>query len=117
MAKFRSVFLTSDKPEVTARFYEQVAQVPLEKVGEGEYVYWRLDRDGIQIAIHEAAAFAPYAHPPVSGSNLTHLYFSIEDQAGFLDHLKTVGVKPDAVDEIVVTVTDPDGRKVMFGTA
>ncbi len=115
---FRGVFLTSEKPEATARFYEQVALFPLETVGTpGQYIYWRLDRDGMQLAIHEAKAFADYAYPPLAGSNLTHLYFKIEDQKAFLAHLENLQVQPVAVDDVVVTVSDPDGRKVMFGIA
>ena len=30
--KFRGIFLTSEKPEATAKFYEQVASLPLEAV-------------------------------------------------------------------------------------
>lgn len=118
MAKLRGVFLTSENPDATARFYEQVAQLPLERLGiEGGYVYWRVDREGIQLAIHDAKAFAEYAHPASPGSNLTHLYFGIEDLAGFLARLESLGLAPYATDEVVVTVVDPDGRKVMFGTA
>jgi hypothetical protein len=116
--KFRGVFLTSDKPEATAKFYEQVAALPLETVGTpGDYIYWRLDRDGIQLAIHDAKAFADYAYPPCSGANLTHLYFKIADQSAFLVHLQSLELQPLSVDDVVVTVTDPDGRRVMFGTA
>lgn len=116
--KFRAVFLTSDKPEATARFYEQVAVLPLETVGTpGGYVYWCLDRDGIQLAIHEAGAFADYAYPPLAGSNLAHLYFKVEDREAFLAHLERLHVQPVAIDEVTVMVADPNGRKVMFGTA
>src|SRR5262245_37596193 len=116
--KFRGVFLTSEHPEVTARFYETVARLPLEQVGTpGQYVYWRLDRDGIQLAIHDAKAFSDYSFPALAGSNLTHLYFKIEDRQAFLDHLAASRVTPVSVDDVVVTVADPDGRKVMFGTA
>jgi len=81
MMRLRSVFLTSENPEVAARFYAQVAQLPMEKVGvEGGYIYWRMDWDGMQLAIHDAKAFADYAHPALPDSNLTHLYFSIEDR-------------------------------------
>ena len=115
---FRGVFLTSDNPEATARFYEQVASLPLETVGaKDRYVYWRLDCHGMQLAIHDAKAFAAYAYPPLTGSNLTHLYFTIEDQRAFLAHLNSLGVSPWLVDAVVITVVDPDGRKVMFGTA
>jgi catechol 2,3-dioxygenase-like lactoylglutathione lyase family enzyme len=118
MTAFRGIFLTSDAPERTAAFYEQVAQLPLERVGEdGGYLYWRIDRDGVQIAIHAAAPFADYADPPLAGSNLTHLYFRIEDQPAFLAHIAALGIAPVAVDDVVVTVEDPDGRKVMFGLA
>lgn len=62
MTRLRSVFLTSENPEAAACFYEQVAQLPMEKVGvEGEYVYWRLDRDGMQLA--RAAKLEP--DPPL----------------------------------------------------
>jgi hypothetical protein len=115
---FRGVFLTSENAEATASFYKQVALLPLEAVGkEGGYIYWRLDRNGMQLAIHDAKAFASYAYPPVPSSNLTHLYFKIEDQKAFIAHLAQLGVSPLSVDDVVVTVADPDGRKVMFGTA
>jgi hypothetical protein len=119
MTRLRGVFLTSENPEAAARFYEHVAQLPMENVGgaDGGYAYWRLDQDGMQLAIHDAKAFARYAHPALPSSNLTHLYFSIEDQASFLAHLESLGLAPYAVDDLVITVIDPDGRKVMFGTA
>jgi hypothetical protein len=118
MTKFRGVFLTSENPEATARFYEQVASLPMEAVGKkGEYIYWRLDRDGMQLAIHDAKAFAPYTYPVQAGSNLTHLYFKIEDRQRFLAHLSSLGIKAWSVDDVVITIVDPDGRKVMFGTA
>jgi hypothetical protein len=114
----RSVFLTSEHPLTTAEFFSHVAGLPLEQVGStGEYVYWRLDRNGMQLAIHDAAAFADYSHPALPGSNLTHLYFTIKDVQAFLTHLRGLGIEPYSVDDIVVTVVDPDGRKVMFGTA
>jgi len=115
---FRGIFLTSETPEATARFYEEVALLPLERVGTpGQYVYWRLDRDGVQLAIHDAKAFADYAYPPLPGSNLTHLYFQIADQKAFLAHLASLRLQPLAVDDVTVTLADPDGRKIMFGTA
>jgi hypothetical protein len=115
---FRGIFLTSDQPAATADFYREVAGQPLEAVGdEGQYIHWRLDRDGMQLAIHDAAAFASYTHPPLAGSNLTHLYFKIDDRDAFLARLTGLGVEPLSVDDVVVTVIDPDGRKVMFGTA
>ena len=116
--RFRGVFLTSSAPEATAAFYAAVAALELETVGSPEtYRYWRLDRDGMQIAIHDAAAFASYCDPPLAGSNLTHLYFRIDDQPAFLAHLERLGIEPAFVDDVVVTVTDPDGRQVLFGTA
>lgn len=116
-ATFRGVFLTSRDPEVTARFYRDVASLLLEPAGGGGYTYWRLDRNGVQVAIHDAAAFADYAFPPNPDSNLTHLYFTIEDLDAFRARLKELGIDPIATDDVVVTVIDPDGRQVMFGTA
>jgi hypothetical protein len=114
----RGIFLTSDTPAETARFYREVANLGLEQIGTAPgYVYWRVDRDQFQLAIHDAKLFATYAHPPVPHSNLTHLYFKIESQSEFLEHLKSRRIEPFAIDEVVVTVTDPDGRKVMFGLA
>ncbi|WP_425613945.1 VOC family protein [Anatilimnocola sp. NA78] len=114
----RGIFLTSEKPERTAAFYRDVALLELEQVGSSAtYLYWKVDRDGVQIAIHDAAKFASYTHPVQYGSNATHLYFKIEDQAPFLQHLDALGISPVACDDVVVTVDDPDGRKVMFGTA
>lgn len=115
---FRGVFLTSENPEKTARFYQQVAALPIEKIGaEGQYTYWRVDDNGMQLAIHDAKLFAEYTHPALADSNLTHLYFKIEDQGVFLRHLENLGISSLSVDDVVVTVVDPDGRKVMFGTA
>jgi len=115
---FRGIFLTSARPAEAAAFYRDVAGLALETVGEGgAYVYWKLDADGVQIAIHDAEAFADYAHPPLATSNLTHLYFKIADLRAFLAHLETSGIQPYAIDDVVVTVIDPDGRKVLFGTA
>lgn len=115
---FRGIFLTSPNPAGTAEFYRSVAGLPLEQAGaEGGYIYWRLDRAGVQLAIHSAEAFASYAHPPLPGSNLTHLYFKIDDRETFLARLKELAIEPFTLDDVVVTVEDPDGRKVMFGTA
>ena len=116
--RLRGIFLTSRFPEETARFYQEVAGLELEEVGTpGVYVYWKLDRDGMQLAIHDAEKFAAYAFPPLQDSNLTHLYFKVESQADFLAHLARLKIEPLATDDVVVTVVDPDGRKVMFGTA
>lgn len=82
--KFRGVFLTSAQPEVTARFYRDVARVAMEEVGTADtYRYWKCD-DG---------------------------------HAAFLEYLRTQRIEPIAVDAIVVTLVDPDGRMVLFGTA
>lgn len=116
--KFRRVFLTSDRPGVTAKFYERVASLPLETVGNSDqYMYWRLERNGVQIAIHGSKAFADYAHPPVANSNLTHLYFQIEDRDEFLERLHSFHITPSEIDDVTVTLIDPDGRHVLFGTA
>lgn len=115
---FRGIFLTSANPAETAAFYRHVAGLPLEQVGTpNSYIYWRLDRDGVQLAIHDAAAFAAYSQPPLAGSNLTHLYFQIDDRETFLARLKELAIEPFATDDVAITVTDPDGRKVMFGMA
>ena len=117
-AKFRGVFLTSQSPSATAQFYQQVTMLPLERIEvETDYAYWRMDSNGVQFAIHDAKRFADYAYPAVSNSNLTHLYFKIDDQAAFLKHLEALGLRHYAIDDVVVTVVDPDGRKVLFGTA
>jgi catechol 2,3-dioxygenase-like lactoylglutathione lyase family enzyme len=116
--ELRGIFLTSEHPAQTARFYEQVGGLPLEKIGvEGQYVYWKLDNGALQLAIHDAAKFAAYTHPARPESNLTHLYFKIEDRPAFLKHLEQLGIAPALIDDVVVTVRDPDGRMVMFGTA
>lgn len=115
---FRGIFLTCEKPERTAAFYKDVAGLELEQVGKaGEYIYWKIDKDGIQIAIHDAAAFASYTFPAFAQSNVTHLYFRIASQEQFLQHLEERDLTPFARDDVVITVADPDGRKVMFGTA
>jgi hypothetical protein len=114
----RGIFLTSDHPAATAAFYREVARLPVEKVGkEPDYVYWKYDSHGMQLAIHDARQFAVYTNPPVTDSNVTHLYFKIASQEQFLAHLESQGITPFSADDVVVTVIDPDGRKVMFGTA
>jgi hypothetical protein len=114
----RGIFLTSDAPAETARFYREVAALELEQVGAAPgYVYWKVDHNQFQLAIHDAKLFAHYAHPVVPHSNLTHLYFKIENQSEFLDHLESQRIEAFAIDEVVVTLTDPDGRRVMFGLA
>jgi hypothetical protein len=112
------VFLTSARPAQTAHFYRDIAGLPIEEVSNGSgSVYWRLDDGHIQIAIHEAHAFAAYAFPPLSASNLTHLYFQIADVPAFLAKLQEFGITPEEADDVVVTLVDPDGRRVLFGVA
>jgi hypothetical protein len=90
----------------------------LEEVGgPNDYIYWKLDQCGMQFAIHDAQKFASYAYPARPDSNVTHLYFHIESQSKFLEHLSQFNVTPYLLDEVVITVIDPDGRKVLFGTA
>lgn len=51
----RGIFLTSEDPPATAAFYRDVAGLDWEEVGTGSgYVYWKLDRDGVQLALHDA---------------------------------------------------------------
>ena len=115
---FRGVFLTSEQPDVTARFYRDVARVAIEEVDSaGTYRYWKYDDGQIQIAIHDARAFADYAFPPRTDSNVTHMYFHIADHAAFLEQLRMQHIEPKAVDPVVITLVDPDGRIVLFGTA
>lgn len=117
-SSLRGIFLTSETPALIARFYKDVAGLDLERVGaEGQYQYWKIDTAGMQLAIHDARLFAHYTYPVCLESNVTHLYFKIESQREFLDHLHRLGITPHCTDEIVITVVDPDGRKVMFGTA
>lgn len=114
----RGIFLTSKAPRLTARFYRDVAGLELEQIGHSEeYAYWKVDKAGLQFAIHDAERFAQYTHPANPQSNLTHLYFKIDDQRQFLERLRALCITPYATDDVVVTVADPDGRKVMFGTA
>ena len=115
---FRGIFLTSEIPELTAKFYREVAGMDLEQMGDSSsYVYWKLDKDGMQLAIHDAQKFAAYAFPSRLDSNVTHLYFRVDSQVRFLELLKQLDVALYSTDDVVVTVVDPDGRKVMFGTA
>ncbi len=90
----------------------------LEQIGSpGEYVYWKTDRNDVQLAIHDAKLFSKYTHPVCLESNVTHLYFKITSHSEFLQHLAALEIAPFCIDEVVITVTDPDGRKAMFGTA
>jgi hypothetical protein len=114
----RGIFLTSENPDQTANFYRTVAGLDLEEIGSADtYRYWKIDKEGVQLAIHDAEKFADYTHPVQRDSNVTHLYFQVASQPQFLEHLKTMQVDPISTDDVVVTVVDPDGRKVMFGTA
>ncbi|HVK81802.1 MAG TPA: VOC family protein [Verrucomicrobiae bacterium] len=114
----RGIFLTSENAAETAQFYREVAGMELEEIGDASsYVYWKVDKDGLQLAIHDATAFSHYTSPACKESNTTHLYFHIASQDAFLAHLAAQGITPYLQDEVVITVIDPDGRKVMFGTA
>ena len=114
----KGISLTSENPEATATFYRTVAGLMLEQIGDvNGFRYWKVDQDGMQLAIHDAKAFAVYTFPARSDSNVTHLYFQIQNHEQFLLHLANLNLTPNAIDAVVVTVTDPDGRKVMFGTA
>lgn len=113
---FRGVFLTSDNPSATAKFYAEIAGVKFEEVSSSNYTYWKYNEGDMQIAIHDAKSFADYAHPANSESNLTHLYFKLENKDDFLRHLEIFNLSPHIVDEFNVIVLDPDGRKVLFGT-
>jgi len=113
----RGIFLTSQDPQRTASFYQNLALLKLVQVGHGEGAYWKSDEGGVQFAIHNATKFSAYSDPPLPGSNLTHLYFNIIDQQQFLERLQAANLAPYDTDDVVVTVMDPDGRKVMFGTA
>lgn len=118
MATLRSVFLTASDPDRTARFYMEIAGLALERVGpEDGYRYWKHESGGVQFAIHDAEKFATYSNPPEINSNLTHLYFQVADQSEFLSLLAGLGVTPRSVEEVNIVVDDPDGRKVLFGTA
>jgi len=113
----RGIFLTSRNIDATAQFYQDIAGLPLEQVGSESYHYWKCDDGHLQIAIHDAAIFSTYTNPPLEESNLTHLYFKIDDRNAFLERLQQSNRNPFLTDDIVITVLDPDGRKVMFGTA
>ena len=111
------IFLTSENPEAVARFYREVACLPIEEIRHESYVYWKADQNGLHIAIHDAGKFSNYTYPANTQSNLTHLYFKIANSEEFLSHLEKMNIKPYCQDEVVITVLDPDGRKVMFGIA
>ncbi|MFH0412362.1 VOC family protein [Corynebacterium sp. L4756] len=112
----RGIFLTSSDPAETAKFYHEVAQLQLTSVTAGDYTYWEYDDAGMQFAIHDADSFADYASPPQNGSNPMHLYFHIDDLMEFQMGLRDKGIEPIASDDVTITVVDPDGRKVLFGT-
>jgi len=112
-----SIFLTSEHAARLADFYIRVVRLPFERVGGAPgYVYWKCDQAGVQIAIHDAEAFATYSYPSLAGSNLTHLYFRIDNQPELLDHLEREGIPPLSTDSQSITIRDPDGRTVLFGT-
>jgi hypothetical protein len=116
--RLRGLFLTSEHPDLTARFYRDIAGLSLEQVSTADgYIYWKLNDPNLQLAIHAAKGFADYTYPAVRASNLTHLYFQIPDRAAFLALLKHSNLEPCCMDDLVVTVIDPDGRRVLFGTA
>ena len=93
--ELRGIFLTSKEPQLTAKFYRDVAELELEQVGNlAEYVYWKVDKAGLQLAIHDAERFAQYTHSANPQSNLTHLYFKIDDQRQFLERLRALCISP-----------------------
>lgn len=114
--------LTSRNPNRTAKFYLNIAGLKLQKIRHGDTPeHWEGHSQGIHFAIHNAKFFAKYTYPAVTKSNLTHLYFSISDVKQFNERLRKHKLRlfcpPESVaGETVMTVQDPDGRKVMFGT-
>jgi hypothetical protein len=111
-------FLNGRRPGSNCTVLCRGCALKLEQVGEdGGYRYWKLDDGDFQIAIHDAKSFSAYTYPAFNESNVTHLYFNIESQAAFINRLNGMSIEPYTANDVVITVVDPDGRKVTFATA
>jgi catechol 2,3-dioxygenase-like lactoylglutathione lyase family enzyme len=116
----KSVVLTSQTPDATARFYRDVLQLPLEEEQHrGTARHWACQLGNIHFAIHEQRSFwlpsTAAAEPPA-----TVVSFTVNDLDAFLAHLATCGLEVVARTNIgpmkFIALRDPDGRNVCCGT-
>jgi hypothetical protein len=117
----KSVVLTSDHPDLTARFYSDVFAMPFEKEEHGDVPpHWACQFGGLHFAIHQAKGFWVGSGPPKDRGEDTFLTFTIEALEPFVEHLQRkqvpVVMQRNIGPMTFVTIRDPDGRHVGCGT-
>lgn len=120
VASLSAILLTSANPSVTARWYEKTLGIEFQKEAHEGPTHWACETGGMHFAIHNAKSFAKYCHP-IRKANATHLFFTISEIDRFLSKVKKMKLKPALpIEEVgrskMVTLRDPDGRMVIFGT-
>jgi catechol 2,3-dioxygenase-like lactoylglutathione lyase family enzyme len=116
----KSLVLTSDDIDRTARFYRDVLDLPLElERHRGTERHYACQLGSIHVAIHDRATFwLPTAAPPDAASVVVS--FTVDDLEALLARLDAMQVEVVARRNIgpmtFVSMRDPDGRHVCCGT-
>jgi hypothetical protein len=85
----------------------------IEEEKHGGPRHWACSTNGAHFAIHDAKDFSEHTHPANLKSNVSHLFFTIEDMNEFLSHIKNLGIElmwpiEDVGPMKMATVRDPD---------
>jgi catechol 2,3-dioxygenase-like lactoylglutathione lyase family enzyme len=113
----KSINLTSDQPEVTARFYREVLELPIElERHRGTEPHWAGQVGTQHFAVHPRAGFWL---PSAAGGD-TFVSFTAAAVEPFEARFAELGVPVVARNRIgpmsFIAVRDPDGRHVCIGT-
>jgi catechol 2,3-dioxygenase-like lactoylglutathione lyase family enzyme len=116
----KSVVLTSDDIDETARFYREVLQLPLEEEQHrGTARHWAGQLGSMHFAIHDRKTFwLPTGAEREAASVVVS--FTVDDMDALVAHLASIGVEITDRRKIgpmsFVSMRDPDGRHVCCGT-
>ncbi len=116
---FKSVVLTSPSPDLTAIFYRDVLELPLEEEEHrGTRRHWACQVGDLHFAIHQRDGF--WLATSETEHCATIVSFTVEDIEACVERLQANGIEIAARNKIgpmsFVAVRDPDGRHVCFGT-
>jgi catechol 2,3-dioxygenase-like lactoylglutathione lyase family enzyme len=113
----KSINLTSDQPEATARFYREVLELPLEpERHRGTEPHWAGQIGPLHFAVHPRAGFWL---PTSAGGADTIVSFTaaLEPfEARFAAHGVPIVARNRIGPMSFIAVRDPDGRHVCIGT-
>ena len=113
----KSINLTSDQPEATARFYREVLELPIElERHRGTEPHWAGQVGALHFAVHPRTGFWL---PSATGGADTVVSFTgaIEPfEARFAAHGVPITARTRIGPMSFIAVRDPDGRHVCIGT-